>query len=128
MGAIDNVKEVAKLVKELGNMELYRQILDLQGEIMELTQANRELRENMQKLEDKLSQVEKMTFRSPFYYTEGDDVPYCQRCWEVHKKAVHFPTPVPTNSGPMYTCPECNFRIYHPRKKPGQQRAINSPP
>ena len=29
MGAIDNVKEVARLVKDLGNMELYRQILDL---------------------------------------------------------------------------------------------------
>ena len=27
MGAIDNVKEVAKLVKDLGNMELYRQML-----------------------------------------------------------------------------------------------------
>ena len=27
MGAIDNVKEVAKLVKDLGNMELYRQIM-----------------------------------------------------------------------------------------------------
>jgi len=67
MGAIDNVKEVAKLVKKLGNMELYQQILDLQGEIMDLTQANRELRENVQKLEDKLSQVKTMNFNSPFY-------------------------------------------------------------
>jgi len=125
MGAIDNVKEVAKLVKELGNMELYRQILDLQGEIMELTQANRELRENMQKLEDKLSQVEKMTFRSPFYYTEGDDVPYCPRCWEVNRKAVHYPEPRNTVSGTMYTCPECDCKIIYPRKKPTQERAIN---
>lgn len=29
---------------------------------MELTQANRELQENVQRLEDKLSQVGKMTF------------------------------------------------------------------
>jgi len=117
MGAIDNVKEVAKLVKKLGNMELYQQILDLQGEIMDLTQANRELRENVQKLEDKLSQVKTMNFNSPFYYTVCDDVPYCPRCWEVDRKAVHYPKPAATNTGPLYTCPECNVKIFHPRRR-----------
>ena len=116
MGAIDNVKEVAKLIKDMGNMELYKQILDLQGEIMELTQENRDLQKNLQEIQDKLSQVDKMTFRSPFYYAEGDDVPYCPRCWEADKKAVHFHEPIQGGSGPYYYCPECKNQITHPRR------------
>lgn len=114
MGAIDNVKELAKLVKEIGNMELYRQILDLQGEIMELTQANRDLQGNVRELEGKLSQVAKMTFRSPFYYADDDEVPYCPRCWEAKKQAIHFPPAMPTGAGPQYRCPECDFHVFFP--------------
>ena len=117
MGAIENVKEVAKLVKDLGNIELYRQILDLQGEIMELTQANRELQTQITRLEDTLSAVGKMTFRSPFYYSSGDDVPHCPRCWEVDRKAVHLPPACPTMAGPIYTCPQCEREIIHPRAR-----------
>ena len=117
MGAIDNVKEVAKLVKDLGNMELYRQILDLQGEIMELTQANRELQTKLTELENTLTQVGKMEFRSPFYYADGDNVPHCPRCWEVNKHAVHFPPPRSTGVGPWYDCPECKWSIAHPRSQ-----------
>jgi hypothetical protein len=115
MGAIDNVKEVAKLVRELGNMELYRQILDLQGEIMELTQANRELQTKVRELEETLNQVGQMEFRTPFYYAEGDDIPHCPRCWEVDKKAVHYPDPFRSAAGPVYTCPQCKHDIIHPR-------------
>lgn len=117
MGAIDNVKEVARLVKDLGNMELYRQILDLQGEIMELTQANRELQTKLTELENTLTQIDQMKFRSPFYYVEGDNVPHCPRCWEVNRHAVHFPPARIYADGPQYDCPECNFSIYHPRSR-----------
>ena len=117
MGAIDNVKEVAKLVKDLGNMELYRKILDLQGEIMELTQVNRELQTRVRELEDTISRIDQMTFRSPFYYVDGDDVPHCPRCWEVNKRAVHYPEPFNSAAGPRYDCPECKTAIIHPRKR-----------
>lgn len=117
MGAIDNVKEVAKLVKDLGNMDLYRQILDLQGEIMELTQANRELQMQLQEFRDTLSKVGQMTFRSPFYYAEGDEVPHCPRCWEVDKRAVHFPPPFRGVTESVYTCPQCKHEIFHPKEQ-----------
>lgn len=116
MGAIDNAKEVAKLIKDLGNMDLYRKILDLQGEIMELTQANRELHVKIQLLENTVSKIDEMTFRFPFYYIDGDPVPYCPGCFEVDKRAVHFPPPHNTNAGPMYDCLECKVRIVHPRR------------
>ncbi len=117
MGAIDNVKAVAKLVKDIGNMELYRQILDLQGEIMELTQANRELQTKVTELENTLTQVDHMEFRSPFYYIEGDEIPHCPRCWEVNRRAVHYPEPFRSAAGPRYDCPECKTTIIHPRSR-----------
>jgi hypothetical protein len=116
MGAIDNVKEIAKLVRDLGNMELYRQILDLQGEITELTQTNRELQTKVRELEETLHQVGQMEFRTPFYYAKGDDTPHCPRCWEVDKKAVHYPPPFQSNAGPVYKCPNCKLDIVHPRR------------
>ena len=117
MGAIENVKEVAKLVKDLGNMELYQQILDLQGEIMDLTQVNREFQKQVQELQEKLTQVGQMTFRSPFYFQNGDDVPYCPRCWEADKRAIHYPEPFRAVAGPIYTCPQCKHDIVHPRRQ-----------
>ena len=111
MSAIDNVKEVAKLVRDLGNMDIYRQILNLQGEIMDLTQTNRELQTKIRDLESTLNQVGKMEFRTPFYYAEGDDIPHCPRCWEVDKKAVHYPAPFPSGAGPVYICPQCERKI-----------------
>jgi len=117
MGAIENVKEVAKLVKDIGNMELYRQILDLQGEIMELTQANREYQKQVEVLQEKLEQIGQMTFQSPFYFQNGDDVPYCPRCWEFDKRAIHLSEPVHVAAGPRYACPQCKNVIIHPRKQ-----------
>jgi hypothetical protein len=116
MGAIDNVKEVAKLVKDIGNMDLYRQLLDLQGEIMELTQTNRELQSKVAELQETLVTVGKMVFRSPFYFAEGDNVPHCPRCWEVDRRPVHYPSPFQSMAGPVYTCPQCEKEVIHPRK------------
>jgi len=40
MGIIDNAKELADLLKAAGNTELYRKIVELEGEIIELTRQN----------------------------------------------------------------------------------------
>ena len=31
-----------------------------------------------------------MVFRKPFYFKEGDSVPYCPTCWEGKSQAVHL--------------------------------------
>ena len=36
MSIIDNVKEIANLVQKLGDMELNRKIVELEGEIIEI--------------------------------------------------------------------------------------------
>lgn len=88
-------------------MELYQKILNLQGQIIELTHENRSLEEKNKKLKETLSLSKKMTFKKPFYLQEDDPVPFCPLCWEAEKIPIHLTGPVQTDFGPSYDCPRC---------------------
>jgi hypothetical protein len=90
MGVLDNVKEVADLVKKIGDIELYRKIVHAEGEVIELTRELRRTQERVRELEGILSVKQKLTFKVPFYFADGDIVPYCPRCWEIEQKSVHM--------------------------------------
>lgn len=113
MGIIDSAKEIADLIKKVGDTDLYRKIVELESEIIDLTRQSRAQQVEIEGLKDVLVKKEKMVFRKPFYFLESDPHPYCPKCWEVNKIAVHLDGPVQLNSGPMHTCPNCktNFKV-----------------
>ena len=41
MSIINNAKEIADLIKKIGDVELYRKIIELEGEIIELTNSKK---------------------------------------------------------------------------------------
>ena len=86
MGIIDNAKEVADLIKKVGDMELYRKIVELEGGIIELSKINMKLEQNNVDLKRKLEIKENMKFKKPFYFLGDDTLPYCQLCWESDQK------------------------------------------
>jgi len=90
MGIVDSVKQVADIAMKLGNIELSKRILDLQQEIIELTHQNWELKNDKKELEEKLQVKAKMSFKAPFWYMEGDSVPYCPKCYEGDQKLAHL--------------------------------------
>lgn len=47
MSVIDNIKEIAGLIKKVGDIELYRKIIELEGELIELTREKRNLEERV---------------------------------------------------------------------------------
>ena len=51
MGIIDNVKDIAELIKKYNNVELNRKIIDLRDEIFELKENNLELKEKIKALD-----------------------------------------------------------------------------
>jgi len=114
MGVIENAKEIASLVRDLGNMDLYRKIIDLESEIVELTTDNMDLQKEVGKLQEKLALKGKMTFRKPFYYMENDETPYCPKCWEADRKTIHLLGPTKVIAGPRYDCPECKQHFIWP--------------
>jgi hypothetical protein len=87
---MDNVKEVADLVKKVGDIDLYRKIVALEGEILDLTREKRQLEDQLEAAERTLKLKENLAFKEPFYYLEGDKTPYCPGCWEDKRSAVHL--------------------------------------
>jgi hypothetical protein len=107
MSIINNAKEIAELVKKLGDIELYRRIVELEGEIIELTRAKREAELQAEHLQETLKTQEQMRFMKPFYYMGKDPVPFCPQCWEAQKIAVHLQGPTNVAAGPRYDCRNC---------------------
>lgn len=107
MSIIDNAKEIADLIKKIGDVELYRRIVELEGEIIELTRAKRHAEAKIERLEETLKQQEQMEFRKPLYFTSNDPNPYCPQCWEVNKVAVHLDGPIDLSNGLRYNCHNC---------------------
>jgi hypothetical protein len=97
---IETAKELAGLVKSLGNMELYQKVLELQTEMLELlnqkAQAERRSRE-LEREVDGLKQqqiiAKELNFEKNCYWRTTDAEPrspYCSRCWDVLKDLVRM--------------------------------------
>lgn len=115
MGIVENAKEIANLVKKAGDIELYRKIVELEEEIIELTRQNRQLEEKCDELEELLNTNERMHYDDPFYFQDGDEVPFCASCWENGKHAHHL-----TNHHyykGVWLCQICGSKYVPKRKK-----------
>ena len=118
MGLLEQFKDVADLVKKAGDIQLYRQITALEGEVIDLTRANRQLEAQNEELKLKMAARATMQFKSPFWYVEGDDVPYCPKCWEAATIQVHLQGPVSVAAGTRYDCLNCKNLFIKERKDP----------
>ncbi len=107
MGLIENMKELADLIKKAGDIELYRKIVEAEGEIMGLTQENRRLGEKVLELERTLALQKRMEFKELFYFQDGDKTPHCPNCWEASKLAVHVTLIFDDPKRTRWDCPHC---------------------
>jgi hypothetical protein len=102
MGIIDNLRETVSLVQKVDNLELYRQIISLQLEVMALVEENRSLKR-------RLELSEQLVLKDNAYWRkDGDrpDIPFCMRCWDSESKLIRLV--VTTGFEP--NCPNCkNF-------------------
>src|SRR5438093_1108239 len=89
MAIIETAKEVVQLVQKIDNIELYKQILDLQREIFELVDENRELKTNVKQLNEALTINHELFFENNAYWRKTDglnDGPFCTHCWDRERK------------------------------------------
>lgn len=66
MGTIENAKEIADLAKKIGDADLYRKIVEREGEVIDLTRDKRTPENHNEDLKEKLAIVPEMTFRELF--------------------------------------------------------------
>ncbi|NKB32892.1 MAG: hypothetical protein GKR91_07320 [Pseudomonadales bacterium] len=109
MSILDKAKELANLIKELGETDLYRKTVELEADIVDLTGENRALKEKIDELEKHSSIIDNLTFDPPFYVGgEKSDI-YCSHCIEVHSLPVHLVKVAKSEIKPkIYSCPMCN--------------------
>lgn len=113
MGIIENAKDAIKIVQKIDNIELYRKILDLQSEAMELIEQLKQKDETISKLNTALVLKGKMICESSAYYIvdkEGGkiDGPFCTKCFDVdHVTCRLVPITTPGQGREHVQCPNC---------------------
>jgi len=107
MSAIPSYSEIVSLIKKGATIEAQEKIMELRESCVMLQDEAHALKEKVKGLEDALRFKGVLQFRAPFYFQEGDDCPYCPRCWEKERNAIHL-APEKNQTGiRLRGCPEC---------------------
>jgi hypothetical protein len=109
---LDDVKSVASTIQKIDNIDLYRQILNLQSEIMQVVQENNELKAQLATLRQKFAIREQLVFDRNAYWLRADgsrmDGPFCSNCWDVRQNTVRMYVDKDTGYG---QCPTCRVLV-----------------
>lgn len=91
MGLYEGIKDVAKVIQQADNVELYKQLIDLSSQALELqNEISRISAENaeLKKMRDVESRIVR---HSEPYVTLKDDckqILFCSHCWDYEQKLI----------------------------------------
>lgn len=105
MGLYEGIKDVASVIQKADNLELYRNLLDLSAQALEMqSQINNLSIENKQ-LKEKIELEHKICRHKELYVTLENDnlILYCAHCWDSERKLIQLKTKNGT-----FLCPHCN--------------------
>ncbi len=91
MGILDTAKDAVQLVQKIDNIELYKQILDLQSEAIKLVEENISLKNQNRALQEQLKVKDSLTFENNGYWIQKENTkegPFCTHCWDKNKELV----------------------------------------
>lgn len=107
MSVFDELKSVAGVLQEAGEIEQYRQILDALKELLELQKKISELENANSELRSKLEIKENLIFEKNSYWLqngEKKDGPFCSCCWDDDRKTIRMQ---PCGNPAYFDCPKC---------------------
>ncbi|MGB8885342.1 MAG: hypothetical protein WCC87_01395 [Candidatus Korobacteraceae bacterium] len=118
MSLVDNFKDLFKVAEAVNNLDLYKKLTELQTRAMELEEENTRLRTEKKDLEEKLRLGEKMIFKEPFYYQDGDETAFCPACFESNKhEGVHVVFESTNSEATYWHCPACKTEYRIPKNR-----------
>ena len=91
MGLYDGIKDVAKIVQQADNIDLYRRLLDLSNEALEMQAKIQELQEENRELKKQRELNNTIEYYEDPYITLNTDrktIRYCAACWADKQKLV----------------------------------------
>jgi hypothetical protein len=94
VSVLDTIKDTVNIIQKVDNIELYRSILDIQKECMDLVEENRSLKERIGELEVEKITNDKLGVKGHCYYLKKDDGeldgPFCTTCWDKDRKLIRM--------------------------------------
>jgi hypothetical protein len=125
MDPLSTLKKIRKIIRTTNDRELVRLILDLQKEIFAIESYNLELASELASLKQQLNLPARMHTRPPsdYYFQDGDDVPFCPKCWESRGSAIHLQAPVSSGGRIRRECQVCRETYWEPAITKGRSRA-----
>ena len=110
MSFYDALKDVIGIAQKSDNIELYRQLLDLGNQAIEMQAEIAALREENAELKRVRVQEEDIVYHLDAYVTKRTDnipIKYCAACWVDKQKLV----PMQDVGMANYKCPLCHSHI-----------------
>lgn len=107
MSLYEGIKDVAKIVQQADNIELYRHLLDLSAWALDMQAEINKLKEENAELKKKQDIAEKIIRHKESYITlEGDpqQLRYCAHCWDSDRLLIQLLC----ESG-KFNCPHCKM-------------------
>jgi NAD-dependent SIR2 family protein deacetylase len=102
MGIYDAIKDAVQVAQKIDNIDLQKQLLALQTQVVDLVEENRTLKAT-------IATRAELTFARNSYW-RGDDGPYCSRCWDAKGTLVHMHI----QKGAYPRCPNCENYAVNP--------------
>jgi hypothetical protein len=116
MSAIDAAKELASLIKKVGDVDLYQKIVALQGEVVALSTRTFESEKKCVELQAALNLKKSLKHVRLLYFIDGDPIPFCPLCYDGGEKLIHLFGPTkafdPKSKVEGWECGIC-FHNYH---------------
>lgn len=108
MGIIENVKEITEFIKKNGDLNLYRKVVELEAEVLEMVVVCREQGAQLRALRMRAEIVAGLHFGAPFYVSADGSEFYCARCVDADGMAMHVVATADKRDGyRVWCCPQC---------------------
>lgn len=113
MGLYEGIKDVAKVVQQADNIELYQRLLDLSSQALDMQAEIAHLKAEIAELRRK-KDIETQIVRHihPYITIAGDknDIKYCATCWDSEQKLIQMKTLRFYDDYPGLSCNKCKNR------------------
>ena len=94
MGIYEKIKDITNVIQKADNIDLYRQLLDLGKDALDMQEEIANLKTENQQLRDELSLNSRIVRHKGelFITLEGDEdeIHYCSNCWGDRKKLIQL--------------------------------------
>jgi hypothetical protein len=106
---INAAKEVYNAVQKYNDVPLMKHVVELQQAVLdlqtELIAAKKQLDDALAKLDVRHS----MHKRGAYFYKDGDEEPFCPKCWQQDDRLVYLPALTTSSTfGKIRQCIVCN--------------------